>query len=123
MPPDSAPDLTAQESKELQRRLLALQDELEGMLAGLRDAAKPVDLDEPIGRISRIDAIAQQQMTQASREGVVLRGKQVRAALERHAEGSYGACVSCEENVGYARLKARPETPFCIACQTQRERR
>ena len=44
-------------------------------------------------------------------------------ALARIADGEYGACLSCEEPVGYARLKARPETPFCIACQARRERR
>jgi DnaK suppressor protein len=62
-------------------------------------------------------------MNQAGREGLALRAQQVRAALERIAAGTYGACAACEEEVGYARLKARPETPFCIACQTRRERR
>jgi DnaK suppressor protein len=118
-----AADLAAAEAEELHRELVALRDELARALDDSREAVKPVDLDEPIGRISRIDAIQQQKMAQASREGLALRATQVRAALERCAEGAYGTCVSCEENVGYARLKARPETPFCIACQTRRERR
>jgi DnaK suppressor protein len=118
-----APDLTAVESEELHRELVALRDELESVLADSRNAVKPVDLDEPIGRVSRIDAIQQQQMAQASREGLVLRARQVRAALERFAEGTYGVCVSCEENVGFPRLKALPETPLCMACQNRRERR
>ena len=96
--------------------------DLERALADSRSAAKPVDLDEPIGRVSRMDAIQQQKMVQASRAGLVLRTRQVRAALERVAEGTYGACVSCEENIGFARLKALPETPLCMACQTRREK-
>ena len=92
------------------------------MLAGAKDAAKPVDLDEPIGRLSRIDAIAQKEMVAASRAAMELRARQVRAALARVSDGSYGTCVACEENVGYARLAARPETPFCLACQSARER-
>ena len=120
---ESAPDLTAPESEELHRALVALRDALARTVAGLRDAAKPVDRDQPIGRVSRMDAIQQQQMARASREGIALRVKQVGAALDRVADGSYGTCVACEENVGYARLKARPETPLCIACQTRRERR
>ena len=118
-----AADLAAAEAEELHRELVALREELARALDDSREAVKPVDLDEPIGRISRIDAIQQQKMAQASREGLALRATQVRAALERFAEGAYGTCVSCDENVGYARLKARPETPFCIACQTRRERR
>jgi DnaK suppressor protein len=120
---ESAPDLTAPESEELHRELVVLREELSRVLDGFREAAKPVDLDEPIGRVSRIDAIQQQEMALASRQGVALRAKQVSAALDRFAEGTYGACVSCEENVGYARLKASPETPFCIACQSRREQR
>jgi len=122
MSPEAAADLTAAEAEELRKALVALRGELAGVLAGSRSAAKPVDLGEPIGRVSRIDAIQQQRMAQANRESLALRAKQVHAALARLAQGSYGACVSCEENVGYARLKARPETPFCIACQTRRER-
>lgn len=123
MPPEPAPDLTAPEVDALHDTLVVLRDELASALTGSRDAAKPVDLDEPIGRISRMDAIQQQQMTRASRASLALRAKHVNAALERVIEGTYGACVSCEESVGYARLQARPETPFCIACQTRREQR
>jgi len=119
---EAAPDLTAVESEELHRELVALGDELERALADSRNGAKPVDLDEPIGRVSRMDAIQQQKMVQASRAGLVLRARQVRAALDRFAEGTYGTCVSCEENVGFARLKALPETPLCMACQTRREK-
>jgi DnaK suppressor protein len=120
---EAEPDLTAPESEELYQELVALREVLGRAVAGFRDAAKPVDLDQPIGRVSRMDAIQQQQMARASREGLALRVKQVGAALDRIAEGTYGACVVCEENVGYARLKARPETPLCIACQTRREQR
>lgn len=42
-------------------------------------------------------------------------------ARQRIAEGEYGECVGCSEEIGFARLKARPETPFCIGCQGQRE--
>lgn len=123
MTQEPATDLTPAEAAELQRDLAALQVELAAVLAGSTDAAKPVDLDEPIGRLSRMDAMQQQKMSQANRAGLVLREQQARAALARIADGAYGACLSCEEPVGYARLKARPETPFCIACQTRRERR
>ena len=123
MSPDLAPELTGAERRVLEERLRALREELAEALEGAGEASKPVDLDEPIGRVSRIDAIQQQQMARAGREGLVLRAKQVRAALLRIEAGTYGECLSCEEPVGFARLSARPETPFCIACQTRRERR
>ena len=49
------------------------------------------------------------------RESSVLR--QVRAALDRIAEGSYGDCLHCEEEISLKRLKAVPWATLCIACQ------
>ncbi|MFA9217149.1 MAG: TraR/DksA family transcriptional regulator [Sphingomonadaceae bacterium] len=46
----------------------------------------------------------------------------VRLALARLDEGSYGLCEHCGEAIGYSRLQARPEAPFCIACQTRLEK-
>ena len=51
------------------------------------------------------------------RESAVLR--EVRAALERIADGSYGVCPQCEEEISQKRLKAVPWATLCIACQEQ----
>ncbi len=46
----------------------------------------------------------------------------IREALERIEDGEYGYCESCEEEIGIARLKARPVTTMCIDCKTEQER-
>ncbi len=46
----------------------------------------------------------------------------IREAIERLEEGNYGLCESCEEEIGVARLKARPVTTMCIECKTEQER-
>ncbi len=46
----------------------------------------------------------------------------IREAIERIDDGSYGLCESCEEEIGLARLKARPVTTMCIDCKTEQER-
>ncbi len=46
----------------------------------------------------------------------------IREALERIEDGEYGLCESCEEEIGTARLKARPVTTMCIDCKTEQER-
>ena len=116
-------DLTPEASEELERALLALCEELRSLLEASEAGARPVDLGEPIGRISRMDAIQQQSMTQATRRAAELRHKQVEAALLRFERGEYGSCMECGEAVGFARLQVRPEAPFCIACQSRREDR
>jgi len=46
----------------------------------------------------------------------------IREALERIEEGSFGVCESCGEEIGEARLRARPVTTLCIDCKTEQER-
>ena len=114
---------TADQLEELRQDLIALREEIALLLSSSREAARPVDLDQPIGRLSRMDALQQQSMLAANRRAAEVRLQRADAALQRLGEGEYGQCVSCGEEIGYARLKAGPETPFCLGCQSRRERR
>lgn len=46
----------------------------------------------------------------------------IRNTLQRIDDGIFGICESCEEEIGMARLKARPVTTLCIDCKTEQER-
>ncbi len=115
--------LTAESIAELQHDLLTLREDLRKMLQDSTTGAQPVSLEEPIGRLSRIDALQQQSMTKATRETARVRLERIEAALRRHDDGTYGECLECEQAISYARLKAQPETLFCIECQGGRENR
>jgi DnaK suppressor protein len=49
------------------------------------------------------------------RESNLLRN--VRAALRRIDDGSFGVCVHCDEEISPKRVAAVPWTPYCIQCQ------
>jgi DnaK suppressor protein len=114
-------ELTADRLDELREELVAGRARMEEVLEISRAGARPVDLDEPIGRLSRMDAIQQQQMTIANRGSYERKLRQIETALEALDKNEYGYCRGCEEPIGYRRLKARPETPFCLVCQDARE--
>ncbi|MBB5608944.1 MULTISPECIES: TraR/DksA family transcriptional regulator [unclassified Janthinobacterium] len=46
----------------------------------------------------------------------------IKHALARFADGSYGLCDNCGEQIGMSRLEARPEARLCIDCQTRLEK-
>jgi DnaK suppressor protein len=48
--------------------------------------------------------------------------RNVDAALERIAEGSYGICLECGEEISHKRLQAVPWATLCIACQEHADR-
>ena len=49
------------------------------------------------------------------RESTLLR--QVKAALRRIRDGSFGACIECESTISPKRIAAVPWAPRCIQCQ------
>ncbi len=54
------------------------------------------------------------------RESNLLRN--VRSALRRIEDESFGVCLHCEEDISPKRLNAVPWAPFCIQCQEQADR-
>jgi DnaK suppressor protein len=116
-------ELTDAQLAELRADLLRLQVDLGVTLADEQGRSDTVDLDQPIGRLSRMDAIQQQEMAKAERRRAELRLNRVAVSLEAMAEQEYGGCGDCEEAIGYPRLKARPDSFFCLECSSKREAR
>src|ERR1044072_6596732 len=54
------------------------------------------------------------------RESNLLRN--VKGALVRIADGSYGVCMHCEHDIKYQRLDAVPWTKYCINCAEAADR-
>lgn len=42
---------------------------------------------------------------------------EVEDALQAMEDGSYGCCITCGQEIGFARLEARPYARRCIVCQ------
>ena len=102
---------------EFKEILVSLRTTLTEELKLARESSQPVKLDQQaVGRVSRIDAIQQQQMAKNALASIEGRLKLIESALHRIDEGTYGECVTCEEPISRPRLEARPESPFCISC-------
>lgn len=116
-------ELTEEQIAELQQDVIQLKSDLERELVLAKDTAKPVDLDQPIGRLSRMDAMQNQQIAKASKKNTELRLRLILAAINSLEDGDYGLCVRCDCPIAFRRLKARPEARMCIECARETERR
>lgn len=107
---------------EMREKLLVLRTELESVAETGDDASDIVELDQArVGRLSRMDAMQAQAMSQASerRREVMLRS--IAAALERIDSDDYGYCRNCEEMIDRRRLEFDPTVVLCIDCATKAE--
>ena len=48
--------------------------------------------------------------------------EEIKAALKRIEEGTYGMCTNCGKQIAEARLEALPWATLCIDCARDRER-
>jgi len=53
-------------------------------------------------------AIVQQQLKELS---------EIQRALTKIANGEYGICEMCEDDIGFQRLKVKPHAHYCIDCR------
>ncbi len=115
--PDS--ELNPDQLKLLINLLKEQRQQLNTQLKNSEADSQPVTLDQQsVGRVSRIDAIQQQQMAKANRQQdtVVLRA--INASLVRVENDEYGYCLECCESIGFARLQVQPHAGLCLSCQS-----
>lgn len=89
----TAKDLDEKEIAVLKADLLAARTELQVLLDDTADSTRPVDSEEPIGRVSRMDAIQQQEMAQAEHLRSEHRLQLIDLALKKIDEGDFGYCT------------------------------
>jgi len=72
--------------------------------------------------VDEIQANESREIGFATRELLVERVNRLSVALDRLAEGEYGTCVECGEEISPARLQAMPEVQTCVRGQDRIER-
>jgi RNA polymerase-binding transcription factor DksA len=87
---------------ELDQRLQGIEEELE----------TPPDPDAEERAVERED----DEVLEGIGLTALAEARMIRAALDRVADGSYGACVRCGAEISEARLDLLPATPFCRDC-------
>jgi DnaK suppressor protein len=100
---------TAEIKKRLEARLVTLGARIEGIKDELRAAPNP-DFEEQATEAEGDEVL------EGLEESVLTEITQIRAALKRMQEGTYGECVQCGEPIAKKRLEAIPHATLCITC-------
>lgn len=114
------------ETQRLERLREDLEREEQEVVAELRGHGADPE-SERVSAIGVDDGFADAAAATAERAEVLAfietareRLREVRQALARMDEGTYGRCVDCGETIPEARLQARPLSVRCVRCAEQR---
>ena len=116
--------MKASNTKLYAEQLRVLQAQLELDSEAGDAAASVVELDQSrVGRLSRMDALQAQSMSQASQRRRVQQLHDIAAALNRIEAGTFGVCLDCDEPINLKRLSFDPSVRCCLGCTTERDGR
>ena len=106
---------------ELEKYKRILKAREEELARGLRNRDEIV-IEKTPDAIDEVQLAGERELAirNLDRESNLLRN--VRIALSRIADGSYGTCLHCDEDIKPKRLDAVPWAPYCIRCQEAADR-
>lgn len=110
--------MTTIELNNFRKILQQKRDELERIVRN-REA---ITIEKSADALDEVQHASERELAirNLDRESNLLRN--VRSALRRIDEGTFGICLHCEEDISPKRLAAVPWAPFCIQCQEQADR-
>lgn len=110
--------MTKTEIENYKRILLDKQAELEKFVRN-RDG---IAIEKAADAIDEVQHATERELAirNLDRETILLRN--VRSALRRIQDGSFGICMHCDEEISPKRINAVPWAPYCIQCQEEADR-
>lgn len=81
-----------------------------------KDANPTVSPDNAIGRISRVEAMQNRRISEASFYARKMRVGRLEQALLNVEGEDYGYCQECEEAIPIGRMRLIPEATLCVTC-------
>ncbi len=103
--------------KKARARLAEKRQELEDFSELSKQSRGMVELDQQaVGRLSRMDAMQQQAMAEAQERNRNLDLTRIDMANRRLANGDYGYCIDCDEEIPDTRLAIDPMAERCVKC-------
>ena len=106
---------------ELEKYKMVLEAKKAEIDASLRNRDE-IAIEKTADAIDEVQLAGERELAirNLDRESILLRN--VRGALARIADGSFGTCQHCEEEISPKRLNAVPWAPYCIRCQEAADR-
>lgn len=114
--------LTDEQIATFKHQLIELKNDISGTITMTKTDRAPVELDQQsVGRLSRMDAMQVQAMAKAQQRQREIDLRRIAGALSRMADGDFGFCETCDEQIAPKRLEIDPAASTCINCASKQE--
>jgi DnaK suppressor protein len=104
------------ERQELKRTMEEAIEAQRTLIASLAKTSKPVAPDNAIGRLSRMEALNDRAVSEASLNAARHKLSQLENALGKVDQPDFGICVNCDQPIPPGRILLMPEATRCVPC-------
>ena len=108
--------MTKEEKEKVKQKIAKEIESLTASISSLEEMSRPVAPDVSIGRLTRIEAISSQGISEANLRSSRSRLSMLHSALKRIDDPDFGICIECEESIPTGRLLIMPESRKCVHC-------
>ena len=108
--------MTNEEKVVIKESIIKQIDEFEADIVLLKEAAKPIAPDSAYGRVSRMDAINNKAIVDASLKDKETTVQRFKYTLTKIDSEDYGKCSRCGNYINIKRLMSIPYVNLCISC-------
>ncbi|MFO7869660.1 MAG: TraR/DksA C4-type zinc finger protein [Bacteroidales bacterium] len=113
--------MTEEEKKEIREIIAREIEKTTTKIEELQSFIEPVSPDNAIGRVSRMDAIQNKTIYEASVRNSKERLRLLEHIQQNQYDSNFGACAKCGKDIQIERLRLRPEIRFCARCFTKKQ--
>ena len=96
-----------------------IQDEIEKTIAKIleySELTQPVEPENAIGRISRMDAIHNKSVIEAALRKSKEKLENLKFALSKIDDHDFGMCIKCHKPIPFGRILIMPQSRTCVNC-------
>lgn len=101
---------------ELKAKIEAEISKTEIHILEYKELTKPVEPENAIGRISRMDAINNKSVIEAALRKAKEKLEKLNLALSKIDDDDFGLCVRCHKPIPLGRILIMPQARTCVAC-------
>ena len=105
-----------EELKKLEKEIKEMIKQLTAEIADLEESTKPIAPENSIGRISRMDAINNKSVVEASLRHRIKKLSKLHLSLENLHKPGFGLCNRCKKSINPKRLMLMPQSDKCVNC-------
>ena len=100
----------------LKQKILDEITTTEQLISELIESTKPISPDDAIGRVTRMDAINNKSVAEASLRQAEVKLKSLERVIFQFDSEDFGICLRCRGEIPIGRILIRPESLLCVNC-------